>query len=39
MNDNLDSIKTISIRGKQYVTVAERLRQLHLSLAMICRTK
>tara|TARA_R100001230_G_scaffold22398_1_gene12899 strand:- start:787 stop:1182 length:396 start_codon:yes stop_codon:yes gene_type:complete len=33
MNDNLDSIKTISIRGKQYVTVAERLRQLHLSVS------
>ena len=32
MNDNLDSIKTISIRGKQYVTVAERLRQLHLTV-------
>ena len=33
MNDNLDSIKTISIRGKQYVTVAESLRQLHLSVS------
>ena len=33
MNDNLDTVKTISIRGKQYVTVAERLRQLHLSVS------
>tara|TARA_B100000519_G_C14251144_1_gene442476 strand:+ start:1029 stop:1430 length:402 start_codon:yes stop_codon:yes gene_type:complete len=32
MNDSLDTVKTISIRGKQYVTVAERLRQLHLSV-------
>ena len=33
MNDSLDTVKTISIRGKQYVTVAERLRQLHLSVS------
>ena len=33
MNDSLDTVKTISIRGKQYVTVAESLPQLHLSVS------
>ena len=29
--DSTDSIKTVNIRGNQYVTVAERLRLLHLN--------